>query len=94
MLRFGWVIVDGEKRGHGIGREMLKLGLKQAFEVMGAREVTLGVYENNVGAYKCYRSAGFHGPSEIEDHVEKVDGEERKVIELEITREEWANRAR
>ena len=29
------------------GKEMLKLGLKYAFDVYGAKKVSLGVFENN-----------------------------------------------
>ena len=60
ILRFGWVIVDDTKRGHKYGQNMLRLGLKYAFEIMQADVVTIGVFENNISAYKCYLSAGFH----------------------------------
>lgn len=32
-VRFGFVIVDPRKRGRGYGKEMLRLGLKYAFEI-------------------------------------------------------------
>jgi len=58
-VRFGFVIVDPTKRGHGYGSQMLRLGLKFMFEIYGANEVSLGVFENNLPAYNCYKSVGF-----------------------------------
>ena len=59
LLRFGWVIVDDSIRGKGYGTEMLRLGLKYAFDILGVDKVTLGVFENNEAAHKCYLKAGF-----------------------------------
>ena len=58
-LRFGFVIVNPEKRGKGYGKAMLQLGLKFAFEIYGAKRASLGVFENNPTAYYCYKAAGF-----------------------------------
>lgn len=58
-VRLGYVIVNPAKRGQGYGKQMLTLGLKFLFEVYGAEEVGLGVFENNPQAYHCYRSVGF-----------------------------------
>ncbi len=38
---------------------MLSLGLKFLFEIYGANEVSLGVFDNNAFARKCYKSVGF-----------------------------------
>lgn len=54
-LRFGFVIVDSEKRGQGYGKKMLELGLKYAKEIFGANKVSLGVFENNKPEYFCYK---------------------------------------
>jgi RimJ/RimL family protein N-acetyltransferase len=58
-LRFGFVIVDPAKRGKSYGKFMLQLGIKFAFELYGAQKVSLGVFENNLPAYYCYKAAGF-----------------------------------
>lgn len=86
VLRFGWVIVDDSKRGKGYGSQMLKLGLKYAFEILGVEKVTIGVFEHNLPAYCCYKAVGFReAPVEKEEIVE-IKGEKWKVIELEITK--------
>ena len=89
LLRFGWVIVDDRKRGEKIGQQMLKLGLRCAFEIIGAKQVTIGVFENNTAALKCYLSVGFHQPSEIPDSYEEVGNETWKIAELAVKKEEF-----
>jgi RimJ/RimL family protein N-acetyltransferase len=82
-VRFGFVIVDPMKRGHGYGSRMLRLGLKYAFEIYGANEVSLGVFDNNMAAYHCYKSVGF---KETGDRiVYKICGEDWTDIEMEIS---------
>lgn len=77
--RFGWVIVDDAMRGKGYGKQMLSLGLTYAFDFLGADKVTIGVFENNESAHRCYKNAGFAD-------VETVSGEPWNVIEMEVTR--------
>ena len=48
-----------------------------------------GTPGDNLPAYKCYESIGFHKGGELEDHYEDVLGEKCKVVELEIKKEEW-----
>ena len=58
-LRLGFVIVDPDKRQKGYGKAMLRLGVKFAFDIYGAKKLSLGVFENNLLAYHCYKSVGF-----------------------------------
>lgn len=80
VLRFGWVIVDNTIRGKGFGARMLRAGLKYAFEVLGVDVVTIGVYEDNVRAHRCYQKVGFRDR-------EIVTYEGRNIIEMEIKRD-------
>ena len=89
IVRFGWVIVDNEKRGHQYGRKMLALGLKYAFEIMGAEQVTLGVYETNIRAHRCYSSLGFRDNPDAKHGFVMIQGEKNNVVELRITKEEY-----
>ena len=59
IIRFGWVIVDSAVRGKGYGTKMLRLGLKYAFEILGAEKITIEVIESNTRAHKCYKKVGF-----------------------------------
>ena len=83
-LRFGFVIVDSQKRGRGYGREMLKLAIRYGFEILKAEKITLGVFENNHAAYQCYRAAGFREFSQGEPEIFHILNEEWKCLELEI----------
>ncbi len=85
-LRFGFVIVDAARRGTGCGKEMLRLALQYAFEILKVECVTIGVFEDNAPAFFCYRSVGFRelGPEHI--HTVTVNGQQRKIVNLEMTK--------
>lgn len=81
-LRFGFVIVDPAVRGKGYGKTMLKLGIKFAFEIYGAKRVSLGVFENNPSAYYCYKAVGFEDVRSHTSETYCVMGEEWMCKEL------------
>ena len=83
-LRMGFVIVNPDKRGKGYGKEMLRLGLKYAFEIYGASKVSLGVFENNAPAYYCYKAVGFEDVILDKTETYSVLGEEWNCKELEL----------
>ena len=59
-IHFGFIIVDPNIRGKGYGVEMLKLGVKYAFEILKVKRITLGVFDVNPGAKACYKKVGFN----------------------------------
>lgn len=80
-IRFGWVVVDSSVRGKGYGTKMLRLGLKYAFEILGAEKITIGVVEKNTRAHQCYKKDGFADTG--------VTKEERwNIIEMKINKTE------
>lgn len=83
-LRFGFVIVNPLMRGKGYGKAMLRLGLKFVFEIYGALKASLGVFENNLPAYYCYKAVGFYDivPDTTETYC--ILGEKWKCRELMI----------
>ena len=83
-LRFGFVIVDPEKRGKGYGKGMLRLGVKYAKEIFKAKKVSLGVFENNESAYYCYKAVGFKDVTLEETETYLVLGEIWNSLELEM----------
>lgn len=82
IIRFGWVVVDPDKRGKGYGKQMLQCGLKYAFEMLDAKEVNLGVFINNDSAHYCYKAAGFKD-------FEIREGNPWQVVEMVIHRENY-----
>ena len=83
-LRFGFIIVDGEKRGKGLGKQMLKIAVRYAFDVLFAERITIGVFENNPAAYNCYKSIGFNEPHPPQYEMYHLMNEDWKCIELEM----------
>ena len=84
-VRLGFIIVDSQKRGQHLGRRMIALAEKYAFEFLGAEKMTLGVFENNLPAYKCYKASGFRDVPMDKDEYYEVLGEKWKCLELELT---------
>lgn len=87
VLRFGFIIVDDSRRGKGYGREMLSLALNYAFEILKVKKVTLGVFENNPSAYRCYSSLGFREEMPQKTISYSILGETWKCLEMAITKE-------
>jgi RimJ/RimL family protein N-acetyltransferase/ADP-ribose pyrophosphatase YjhB (NUDIX family) len=57
ILKF--VMVDASVRGKGIGKEMIRLAVRNAFSDPEAQAVQLNVFPENERAKKCYEGAGF-----------------------------------
>lgn len=84
-VRFGFVIVDDNKRGMDYGKEMLSLAIKYSFEILKVKKITLGVFENNEPAYYCYKSVGFIDVEIVEDGYYNIFGEKWKCKEMAIS---------
>lgn len=82
-IRFGFIVVDTSKRGKGYGKKMLLLAKKYAFEILKAKKVTLGVFENNPSAYHCYKSVGFNECLTEEAVYYDIMNEKWKCLEME-----------
>ncbi|MBR1542460.1 MAG: GNAT family N-acetyltransferase [Bacteroidaceae bacterium] len=80
LIRFGFVIVDDTIRGKGYGKQLIQLAINYAKNHLGAKEITLGVFCNNLPALKCYQSVGFRITGE-DTYI--IDGEEWKEYEMQ-----------
>jgi RimJ/RimL family protein N-acetyltransferase len=54
----GHLVVATAERGRGLGLQLTRLLLQEAFAQRGARRVTLVVFPDNLAALRCYRAAG------------------------------------
>ncbi len=88
VLRFGFVIVDDSRRGTGCGKGMLRLAMQYAADILKVRKITIGVLENNPGAYRCYKAVGFRDVPMEEPEYYHLLGEDVKCLELEWLLEE------
>lgn len=85
-IRFGFVIVDDQRRGKGYGREMLTLAIQYAFDFIKVEKVSLGVFKNNKAAIKCYESCGFKSVKIESTESYRCMGEVWDCIEMELKR--------
>ena len=84
VIRVGWVILDPAKRGCGLGKQMVQLAVRYATWFLGAKKVTIGVFDHNEAACGCYRSVGFREIPQKEYDTTVYQGEEWKVLEMEL----------
>lgn len=86
----GFIVVDPEARGKGYGRRMVHLALTYAFEVLGLKAVTLGVYDCNEPARRCYEAEGFRRIERpgFEARTETFHGAQWEYFYLEARRDE------
>ena len=87
MLKF--VIVDPEKRGIGLGKEMIRRAVRYAFDTSKAERVQLMVFTENNRAQKCYESVGFrerHTDPDAFRYLDESWGRRNMVIEKESLR--------
>ena len=83
--RLGFIVVDSSIRGKGYGKTMLLKALELVFDTLGKRRVTLGVFENNPKALKCYQSIGF---TQWSESVCVINDEAWKCLEMECLKRE------
>ena len=81
LVRIGFVLLDPQRRGRGYGIGMVGLALRYSFDILKAKKVTLGVFENNEIALKTYKSAGFSETGIIEKY--ELQGKILNCLELE-----------
>ena len=73
VIRFGFVIVDDSKRGKGYGKQMLRLAIDYAQQELRAKHITLGVFCDNLSAFRI---------TGMDSYL--IDGEEWKGFEMEL----------
>lgn len=55
----GVTIGDGARRGQGLGRDAMRLGLAYCWESLALERVSLRIFGDNPAAIRCYGAAGF-----------------------------------
>ena len=81
ICKFGLIIVDSTKRGHGYGGRMLEAAIEYAKTHLSAKKIILSVFEDNTSAYLCYKKLGFTENGNIVPI--KIIGSHKDYIELE-----------
>lgn len=83
-----FLIGDERYRGKGIGREVLKEIIRIGFEDFNFKKITLGVFDCNHDAIKCYENVGFK-KVEFLENARKLSYGYCSVYEMAILKEEW-----
>lgn len=87
--RISRVFVDGKNhRGKGVCQQMVKAVLKIGFETLNLHRISLGVYQGNPGALKCYEKSGFKIEGVNRD-IMRYNDEWWSIIEMGILENEW-----
>lgn len=82
------LIGNAANKGKGYCKQMITEVLKIGFDEMQLHRISLGVYDYNTAALKCYQAAGFS----IEGTMREVllhDGKWWSLIEMGILENEW-----
>lgn len=91
MLKF--VMVDPLKRGLGLGKEMIRLAVRYAFDNTDADAVRLMVFSENKRAMRCYESVGFT-IRHIDNAVFRYNDEAWSRCNMIIDRDNYADKFR
>ncbi len=59
VIRLGFIIVDDSIRGMGYGKKIITEAINYAKNKFHAKEINLGVFSCNDGAFICYKKMGF-----------------------------------
>jgi len=86
--RISRVFVDSSERGKGFCYQMVKAVLDFGFAELKLHRISLGVYNFNTSAIKCYKSAGFVVEGTQRD-VLNFKGKWWSLVELSILEHEW-----
>lgn len=82
------VLVNDKQRGRGIAEQMVRELMKIGFEKLNLHRMSLGVYETNAAAIKCYTKCGFQTDGLLRD-IQKYNDTFWSILEMSILEHEW-----
>jgi RimJ/RimL family protein N-acetyltransferase len=82
------LIGSAAHKGKGYCKDMVRAILKIGFEDLKLHRISLGVYDFNTSALKCYQSAGFSIDGKMRDVLAFGD-KWWSLIEMSILEDEW-----
>ena len=82
------VLIGNTARGRGYCPAMIKAILAIGFEDLGLHRISLGVYDFNQSAIRCYQRAGMHREGTLRDVVRYGD-EYWSLVEMSMLAPEW-----
>ena len=86
--RISRVFISNGHKGKGYCKIMIRAILKIGFEDLNLHRISLGVYDFNTAALKCYQSAGFIIEG-INRDVLKHNDKWWSLVEMSVLEDEW-----
>ncbi|WP_207753614.1 GNAT family N-acetyltransferase [Clostridium paridis] len=86
-----FLIGEEKARGKGFGAKVLNEVLRIGFEEIGYEKITLGVFDFNIGAIKCYEKVGLKKGKLVENSRKASNGYWNSY-DMGITKKEWVEK--
>jgi RimJ/RimL family protein N-acetyltransferase len=87
-LRIGRVVVAPERRGRGIGVDLMRSALRVAFDQLQMHRVELAVFDFNHAAIACYERVGFQREGVRREMFRSPDGYWSEIV-MSILESQW-----
>jgi len=84
----GRALVFAACRGRGLGKEMIQCAVEYALNCLDLNEITLGVFDFNLGAIATYKRVGFVEYQFIED-ARQYRNEQWNLIKMKLNKGQW-----
>ena len=85
------IVGNPAERGKKIGEQMIKAVMQIGFQDLKLHRMSLGVYDFNEPAIRCYKNCGFHVDGVLRD-ISKHGDTFWSIMEMSILEDEWADR--
>ncbi|MFA0552393.1 GNAT family N-acetyltransferase [Vibrio lentus] len=82
-LRFCRVAIHPNQRGKGLGQSMIESALDAAKQIPDVTTISLAVFQQNIGAKRCYDKAGFQVVDK-EPSVKEFNGKTWPLDQMEL----------
>ncbi len=82
------LIGSGNHKGKGYCKDMIKAVIRIGFEDLNLHRISLGVYDFNQAALKCYQAAGFIIEGKNRDVLRHKE-EWWSLVDMSILEDEW-----
>ena len=83
------LIGSGNHKGKGYCKDMINAVIRIGFEDLKLHRISLGVYDFNQAALKCYQAAGFTIEGRSRDVLKHKEDEWWSLVEMSILEAEW-----
>jgi len=86
------LVGDNAEKGRGICTNMITAVAKIGFEELKLHRISLGVYDFNMPALRCYEKAGFTKEG-VQRDILRYNNEYWSLVEMSMLEDEWKARS-